>query len=351
MFESEKVGRALEFATQKHKGQKRIGGDDYISHPIAVCEMVKEQGFDEDYQITALFHDLLEDTDATEDEIIALAGQNVLEAVKLVTKEKGYNMADYMAKILEKLEGKDKNQEYVIYVRTGALSSSKVQFSFGLGNESANATGDVTFKSYSIERVPYSAFSSASTDGQIGKIDISERLTLASSEYANFSFDKMQSESFDGVPYPATPDAWTKSTNGEGVQLSGIVNLQSFNAVMDKYSATINTIATPATLNRLNNNVLMIYNGTMSAQSYTSTSKTLTANKAYKITTFVNTHMWDSNSNGVTILAKTGSNVLAKAENIKTAGQWQRVTFEITVSAIESFVSNFVTLFMFFRRK
>ena len=38
---SESVQRALEFAKEKHEGQKRIGGDDYITHPIAVCEMVK----------------------------------------------------------------------------------------------------------------------------------------------------------------------------------------------------------------------------------------------------------------------------------------------------------------------
>ena len=65
MCTSDKVKRAIEFATQKHKGQKRIGGNDYISHPIAVYEMVKKQGYDEDFQITALFHDLLEDTNAT----------------------------------------------------------------------------------------------------------------------------------------------------------------------------------------------------------------------------------------------------------------------------------------------
>ena len=47
-----------------------VGGDDYITHPIAVCEIVKAQGYDEDCQIAALFHDLLEDTDATEAEIL-----------------------------------------------------------------------------------------------------------------------------------------------------------------------------------------------------------------------------------------------------------------------------------------
>ena len=96
MCTSDKVKRAIEFATQKHKGQKRIGGNDYISHPIAVYEMVKKQGYDEDFQITALFHDLLEDTNATEEEILFYSSQNVLTAVKLLTKEKCYDMKTYI---------------------------------------------------------------------------------------------------------------------------------------------------------------------------------------------------------------------------------------------------------------
>ena len=96
MCTSDKVKRAIEFATQKHKGQKRIGGNDYISHPIAVYEMVKKQGYDEDFQITALFHDLLEDTNATEEEILFYGNQKVLNAVKLLTKEKGYDMKTYI---------------------------------------------------------------------------------------------------------------------------------------------------------------------------------------------------------------------------------------------------------------
>ena len=99
MFESERIQRALDFAAQKHKGQKRIGGQDYISHPIAVCEMVKGQGYGEDFQIAALFHDLLEDTNATEDEILEYGNQNVLTAVKLLTKEKGCDMQQYIKAI------------------------------------------------------------------------------------------------------------------------------------------------------------------------------------------------------------------------------------------------------------
>lgn len=88
--------KALAFATQKHKGQYRIGGEEYISHPIAVAGIVREKGYGLEYTITALFHDLLEDTDATTDEIEEIGGSNVLEAVKLLTKFNGYNMKDYV---------------------------------------------------------------------------------------------------------------------------------------------------------------------------------------------------------------------------------------------------------------
>lgn len=97
MTESYKL--ALEFAKAKHKGQKRIGGDDYITHPIAVSEIVKSQGFDENYQIAALFHDLLEDTNATEEEILKYGNRQILEAVNLLTKKKGYDMAEYVSAI------------------------------------------------------------------------------------------------------------------------------------------------------------------------------------------------------------------------------------------------------------
>ena len=99
MADSEKLQLALRFAKEKHKGQKRIGGDDYISHPLAVMEIVKREGLDENYQIAALFHDLLEDTDATEEELLRYGNEKILEAVKCLTKEKGYDMKKYIGAI------------------------------------------------------------------------------------------------------------------------------------------------------------------------------------------------------------------------------------------------------------
>lgn len=93
--------KALAFAAQKHAGQYRIGGLPYITHPVAVSEIICLSGLGIEYQVTALFHDLLEDTDATEQEILDIGGSEVLEAVRLLTKTKGYRMEKYIQAIRE----------------------------------------------------------------------------------------------------------------------------------------------------------------------------------------------------------------------------------------------------------
>ena len=45
----------------------RKGGKDYITHPLEVANIIKKLNKPIEYQITALFHDLLEDTEATEE--------------------------------------------------------------------------------------------------------------------------------------------------------------------------------------------------------------------------------------------------------------------------------------------
>jgi len=94
-----RIQAALDFAARKHAGQLRIGGAPYISHPKAVAEIVHSWNCGEAYIIAALFHDLLEDTDAREDEILALGGAEVLKAVQLLTKRSGYIMSEYIADI------------------------------------------------------------------------------------------------------------------------------------------------------------------------------------------------------------------------------------------------------------
>lgn len=91
--------KCKEFIKIKHSGQKRKQGTPYYMHPLAVCNMLKEKGFGEEYQITGLFHDLLEDTNTTDEEILELSDSSILEAVKLLTKQKGYIMSEYIENI------------------------------------------------------------------------------------------------------------------------------------------------------------------------------------------------------------------------------------------------------------
>ena len=80
------INRAVEYADQKHKQQKRKDGSPYIIHPLAVAEIVAEMGLDTDAVLGALLHDCIEDTDASHDDIARLFGNTTAELVEGVTK-------------------------------------------------------------------------------------------------------------------------------------------------------------------------------------------------------------------------------------------------------------------------
>lgn len=91
----------IEFIKEKHKNQKRIQGTPYYIHPLTVSEILDKKGFPLDYQIAGLFHDLLEDTDTTYEEILEISNVDIAEAIRLVTKEKGYDMSEYIERIMK----------------------------------------------------------------------------------------------------------------------------------------------------------------------------------------------------------------------------------------------------------
>lgn len=89
----------IEFIKKKHEGQKRIQGTPYYLHPLEVSNMLEKKGFSEEYRIVGLFHDLLEDTGTTYQEILNISNFKIAEAVKLLTKENGYIMEQYIREI------------------------------------------------------------------------------------------------------------------------------------------------------------------------------------------------------------------------------------------------------------
>ena len=101
-FECESVmfSEALSFAAKKHAGQIRRNGSPYIVHPLKVAQYIDKEGFSIRHQVVALLHDVLEDTDATEEELKRYCDYEMLEAVKLVTKTDGYIEQEYIDNIL-----------------------------------------------------------------------------------------------------------------------------------------------------------------------------------------------------------------------------------------------------------
>ena len=80
------IERAVAYAQEKHKAQKRKDGSPYIIHPLAVAEIVAEMGLDTDALLGALLHDCIEDTDASHDDIAKQFGNTAAELVEGVTK-------------------------------------------------------------------------------------------------------------------------------------------------------------------------------------------------------------------------------------------------------------------------
>ena len=80
------IDKAVHYADDKHRQQKRKDGSPYIIHPLAVAEIVVEMGLDMDAILGALLHDCIEDTDASHEEIEKLFGATVAELVEGVTK-------------------------------------------------------------------------------------------------------------------------------------------------------------------------------------------------------------------------------------------------------------------------
>jgi GTP diphosphokinase / guanosine-3',5'-bis(diphosphate) 3'-diphosphatase len=78
--------RAYAFAEEAHHGQKRLSGEDFIEHPVAVATIMADLGMDVTTLQAALLHDVAEDTDLTIEEIQGEFGDTVAAIVDGLTK-------------------------------------------------------------------------------------------------------------------------------------------------------------------------------------------------------------------------------------------------------------------------
>lgn len=80
------IRNAYDYAYKKHFSQKRITGDDYITHPLNVAWILTDVSADSSAIAAALLHDTIEDSDSTYEEIENLFGKEVAKIVEGVTK-------------------------------------------------------------------------------------------------------------------------------------------------------------------------------------------------------------------------------------------------------------------------
>lgn len=84
------ITKAFNFARQAHKGVKRLSGEPYIMHPIAVAQIASEEmGLGSTSICAALLHDVVEDTDYTIEDIENLFGPKIAQIVDGLTKIAG----------------------------------------------------------------------------------------------------------------------------------------------------------------------------------------------------------------------------------------------------------------------
>ena len=100
-LDTKRLFDAFTYADNAHSSQLRKDGSPYITHPLAVAEIVADLELDTDSIIAALLHDCIEDTGATHEEIAKLFGNTVADLVEGVTK---LTRVQYTSKEEEQME-------------------------------------------------------------------------------------------------------------------------------------------------------------------------------------------------------------------------------------------------------
>lgn len=93
MSYNEQFQIALELAVEKHKNQTDKAGNPYILHPLHVMENVNSK----EGKIVAILHDIIEDTDITEDYLLKIGlSKRIVDAVVALTRSEDIDYQEYI---------------------------------------------------------------------------------------------------------------------------------------------------------------------------------------------------------------------------------------------------------------
>ena len=115
-----KIQKAYSFAFYAHSGQKRKDGSDYITHPVAVTEILLDLKMDPDSVCSALMHDVLEDCNVQKNNLAKIFGDDVahiVDGVSKLGKIETKNISDNDANNLQKMALAMANDVRVILVK------------------------------------------------------------------------------------------------------------------------------------------------------------------------------------------------------------------------------------------
>jgi (p)ppGpp synthase/HD superfamily hydrolase len=96
-MKGELLHKMLMLASYKHAGQLDKSGQPYILHPITVMYLLYTT--DEELQCMALGHDLLEDTNTTQSELIEHFTPRIVEGIRSLTRFPSETYAEYIEKV------------------------------------------------------------------------------------------------------------------------------------------------------------------------------------------------------------------------------------------------------------
>ncbi len=92
------IEKAKQIATEAHKGQKRWGGEPFITHPEAVAEAMKDSS--ESFIVVAWLHDVIEDCGITPIQLVTRGiPEDIVMTVLALTKIKDEKYLDYILRV------------------------------------------------------------------------------------------------------------------------------------------------------------------------------------------------------------------------------------------------------------
>ena len=173
--EQKRIADALQFAKEKHAVQKRLSGEPYIIHPVAVAQLcIDEFSVDADVVLAALLHDTVEDCGVALEEIESRFGPRVRTLVDACTNV-GEN--DGHAKILDWYVRTNKSHEKLR--RIGAQESGA--FFIKVADRWDNVLASDGMRPYNQDRLAQDALSfTVPLCRELGFVQHAERIEAAS---------------------------------------------------------------------------------------------------------------------------------------------------------------------------